>query len=516
MGFRSIASSIGSSDTVITTMPAFFNGAAVLAIANTDSSARTLTLKLRKNNSLTAETIGVIEVAATSSVKYGAPIGLEPGDTLLGSCPTASVMKVSGSLVDGSQPQSSLALESLYIAKFEWDSLTSSPAASTVNTVPSLVTGSLYDMIRGCVLNANGTVNYYLNPTDWAQKFGGGSSNLTGTDGNVMVEVPKFYYRTIRVGNIYTWEVSPVQLPGFTIHPAFIKDGVIVNARYYGAYAACVYDVSATAYLSGLNYDNNDGANGVGVDVTASTGDKLASVKGIYPMVGLTRAEFRTIASNVGTGWRQLDFTLCSAVQMLYLVEKQSFYSQNILGAGNTNGSYLASSGNQSDSPHTIAGAGDSIANGSTDTTSGAGVSAKPGTSFMKYRGIENFYGNCWNWADGILVNDVATGNVYIGNTSANWSDSDGTGMTLVTSSYPTASSYVTDFLPAGPYFLASNSSGGSSSTYATDYQYKSDSADRVVAVGGGADAAAAGAFCVSAVYASSDARRNFGGRLAY
>jgi hypothetical protein len=409
------------------------------------------------------------------------------------------------------------ALSDLYSvsAAFTWDSTTSSPAASFSRGLPRAVEENLYNQMKGCVLNSDGTVNYYLSATDWTQKAGGGASVLTGADGNVMVEIPAFYYRTTRSGSLYTWEVSHVALPGFTLHPAFVKDGVEVAKRYFGAYDACVYDVSATAYLSGLNYDNNDGGNGVGVDVTATTGDKLASVSGIYPMLGLTRGEFRTTASNNGTGWRQLDFTLWSAVQMLYLIEYQSFYSQNILGAGNTNGSYLSSSGDQNDSPHTIAGIANSLGNASTDGTQ-ASAGAKPGTAYMKYRGIENLYGNCWTWADGILVNDVATGNVYIGNDSSDWSDSDGTGMNLVTSSYPTASSYVTDLLPVEAHFLASNGSGGSSSTYITDQQYKSSSSDRVVLVGGAADNGGnAGVFCVYAV-ASSFVRRSVGGRLAF
>jgi hypothetical protein len=173
MGFRNIAASIGTTDTLIAKMPAFFNGAAVLAIANTDSSARTLTLGLRRSGQLSIETIGIIEVAATSSVKYGAPIGLEPGDELFGSCPTAAVVKVSGSVVDGSQALNNFALQDLFTAKFTWDAATASPAASVANTVPTLVTNGLYDMMRGCVVSSSGAVNYLLNPTDWSTKLGG-------------------------------------------------------------------------------------------------------------------------------------------------------------------------------------------------------------------------------------------------------------------------------------------------------------------------------------------------------
>lgn len=401
------------------------------------------------------------------------------------------------------------------VGTFSWNSATNTP-----NSIygQSRAAFGVHDKMRGCVLKDDGSVNYYLLATDWAYKENGAASNLTGEDGQVMVEIPKFYYRVERLNTITTWKVSAVPQSGFTVHPAFIKDGVEVNFRYIGAYSACVQDVTSSpvSYLSGLNWDNNASPAGVAVDVTATTGDKLASVKGIYPMVGLTRAEFRTLAANRGTGWRQLDFTLWSAVQLLYLIEYQSFFSQNLLGAGNTNGSYLAASGNQNDSPHTIAGAGDSIADWSTNTTSGAGVNAKPGISFMKYRGIENLYGNVWQWVDGINVNVGANGNVHVTNKRADFADNTSTNMTLITSSLPTSSGYISDLLPADPYMLPKTNTGGSN-TYMTDYHYASTSSSRVVLVGGSADyGAAAGAFLLASDLVSSLRLRVVGGRLAF
>ena len=396
--------------------------------------------------------------------------------------------------------------QELLTGSFTWNSLTSTP--DSIYGRSQVVTG-IHDMMRGCVLNADGSVNYYLNPTNWSQKADGTSSVLTGANGNVMVEIPKFYYRIVQAGTETTWKISAVQQSGYVTHPAFIKDNVEVDFRYMGAYDACVYDDSASAYLAGLNLDDNT----ANVDTAA---DLLASVKGIYPMVGLTRNEFRLLAANVGTGWRQVDFALWSAVQMLYLTEYQSFYSQDILGAGNTNGSYSSSSADQNDSPHTIAGAGDSIANGSTDATSGAGVSAKPGTSFMKYRGIENLFGNAFNWADGINVNVTAAGNVHVTNTRADFADNTSTNMTLITSSLSTASGFIRDLLPVDGYFLSSSNSGASSTTYITDQHYASTSSNRVVRVGSHAALGAlAGAFCLVSSDASSAANRYLGGRLA-
>ena len=334
-------------------------------------------------------------------------------------------------------------------ASFTWDSGTTSPAATVAKQVPAFVLDNLYTQIKGCVLNTDGTVNYYLKATDWSQKADGTASVLTGADGNVMVEIPKFYFRTTFVGTVTTWEVSPVEVSGFTLHPAFILDGVEVEKRYYSAYDACVYDDSGAAYISGTNLDNATAL----VDTAA---DKLSSVKGVYPMVGLTRNEFRLLAAVNGTGWRQLDFYLWCAVGMLYAVEYQTFYNQDELGDGNTNGSYLASSADQNDSPHTVAGFRDDVGNGSTTSANGQGAATKPGTVAMKYRGIENLFGNCWNWADGININVTATGNVHLANNNdrANYADNTATGHTLITSSLTTGSNNIQALLPLGPYFL--------------------------------------------------------------
>lgn len=373
---------------------------------------------------------------------------------------------------------------------------------------------NLYNRIRGCVLNANGTVNYYLNSSNWAFREDGVTpSVLTGADGNVMVEIPRFWFKRTDAGSVYTWEVATGPKSGFAVHPAFIKDGVEVTHRYIGAYDACFLDATDGLYKSGLNLDN-------ATALFNTAEDKLSSVSGAYPIVGLTRNEARLMAANNGVGWRQLDFALWSAVQMLYLVEHQSFFSQNILGAGNTNGSYLSSSSNQTDSPHTIAGAGNLLGNGSTNTTTGAGVNAKPGTSFMKYRGIENIYGNCWNWCDGININIGTAGTVYYTNTRTAFVDNTAANMTLLSSSLSTGSDFIRNLLPVDFAFLASSvGSGASSTTYITDRHFGSASTSRVLNVGGVANLGAGAGFFAAGADLGSGYRlrvRTVGSRLVF
>jgi hypothetical protein len=431
------------------------------------------------------------------------------------------------------------------------------------------------DMKR-CVLNANGTVNYYLHPTNSTLKADGVTpAVLDGTDGYVMVEVPKFYFKRTLSGDVHTWDIRTNPAADFTLHPAFVKNGVEVDHRYISAYDACLWftrsvtavadagggsitfttsqthplyagDVvtisgttdynatytvtargsnttftavgtftssqtgTATGYVSGKNLDNMSGNIQTGVD-------KLASVSGQYPLVGVTRAECRTLSANNGTGWHQLDFALWSALQMLYLVEYGTLRSQSVLGAGNTNGSYLTSDAVQTNSPHTIAGVSNTtFANASTDGSQPS-AGARPGTAYMSYRGVENFFGNCWSWADGINVNITTAGTVYITNNSANFADDTATGHTLVTSSFPTDSGFIRNLLNTTAYFLSSTNSGGSSTTFVADQHFASASLSRVVLVGGGADRAAlAGVFYLFSDSGSSGRTRSFGARVAY
>ena len=404
------------------------------------------------------------------------------------------------------------------VASFSWNSALASPAAAFDADEGRLI--NAHRNMKRCLLLDNGTVNYFLDPTNSALKADGTASVLTGADGMVMVQIPKFYVRRQVAGTITTWSVSDTALPGFVVHPAFNKDGVEVSHRYYSAYDACAFDVSGSVYISGLNRDNAV-SNTPNVDATATTGDKLASVSGIYPMVGLTRAQFRTIAANRGSGWRQLDWTLFSAVQVLYLTEYQTFFSQSRLGDGNVNGSYVTQSGDQNDSPNSIAGLTNSIGNASTNGSQ-ASAGAKPGTAFMSYRGIENFYGSVCNWADGCIVNpdgavSANQARMWWTNNSADFSDSVKTNMTEIAVNLTTGGDFASAIAATDYFFVATSVTGGSASTFITDGYFGSTSDDRVVLVGGNASSGAvAGAVLVSADNVSSIASRARGARLAF
>ena len=388
------------------------------------------------------------------------------------------------------------------VAMLEWNSADDTYQSDGKNII------NAHMGMRRCVMNSAGEVAYYLDQDSSLLKANGGASVLTGADGDVMVEIPRFYVRFTVLGERFRWEIADTALPGFTIHPAFMFRGVEVPFRYIGAYNASVFAVGSSTYIDGLNLESNTAR----VNVTAVTGDRLASVSGRYPMVGLQRQEFRSLARNRGNGtsssvFQQLDFYLVSAIQLLYLMEFKTFNSQAAIGKGVTGGSYPASSSNQTDSPHSVSGKSNQVGNNT------AGVySTTRDVGWMSYRGIENWFGNCWNYVDGYnSVNFVP----WVNNNPATWADDTTTNYTQLGIAVPSASAaYVRNIQQIPFAFIPSNVTGGSGTTAISD-GFWAATGNTVAIVGGSADNGLfAGGFCWLVSYASSFRSRGVGARL--
>lgn len=385
-------------------------------------------------------------------------------------------------------------------ANLVWDAATDT---YTQNTLGASSVTDIHRGMRRCIVKSDGTVNYYLHATNSTLKEDGTAAIITGADGNVMVEVPAFYVQYLYSGTTHNWAVSLYPRAGFYIHPAFIKAGVQASHRYIGAYDACVNTTGAT-YQSGLNWDNNVGAGQLWNTTTA----KLASVSGIHPAIGVTRAEFRSMAANVGAGWHQLDYNLYSAIYLLYLIEFGSFRSQDITGIGNTQSSYPLGSGVQTDSPHSIAGK----SNASGNATGWLNSAAKD-TAWMSYRGIENLYGNCWSFADGF---NALLGVPYVCGDYTKFADDTATGHTAVGGQMPASGgSYIKDIQAYASGFIPSVV-GGSSTSFVPDGLWTSIGANTILLLGGVADGAALGGVgAANANDASAYRDRTVGARLS-
>ena len=351
----------------------------------------------------------------------------------------------------------------------EWNSATDTylrtGAASGVANSTSYA-GAIQTQMRRCVLNADGTVKYYLHPTDSTKKADGTAAIINGTDGNVMVEIPKFWYKYEHVSGVHKWSISDSNSgPDYEVHPAFIRGGVEKDYRYYPAY-------------EGFNLSG-----------------KLISGSGRTPTVSQTRAQFRIWAAANGAGWSQIDWNLLVAVQLLYLTEYADFNSQAMIGRGNDTGSdYTMTTGGSN-----------SIGNASSLSTNN--------DTWMSYRGIENWYASMFKFIDGVNVQERK---YFINSNPATFADDVFTGDYVDSGITSVATSgYVSNLVPSKKGFVAS-AVAGSDSTYIPDYFYQAAGSKIVLFGGFAASGLYAGCFSLTANLGASYANEYVGSGVSY
>lgn len=211
-----------------------------------------------------------------------------------------------------------------------------------------------FNQIKPCLLK-DGVVVGYLNPDNFTQLENGDSADIvSGESGDVMIEIPKFYYKIARNGNYIDVKISNVLIAGYTDY-AFRYKGVSKDKFYIGAYLGSV-----------------DGT--------------LRSISSSPVTTNETLGSFRDYAQAKGAGYEQLSFNKLTALQVLYLIMFKNLDSQTALGEGYTSTSFDANTGATNDVGMTY---------GSSD-----------GNDHVKFLGIEDFWGNALQWVDGFVASD--------------------------------------------------------------------------------------------------------------
>jgi hypothetical protein len=289
---------------------------------------------------------------------------------------------------------------------------------------------------------------------------------------------------------------------------------------------ACGVTSTITKTTSGAGgYVKNDAP---GVNFTATTGDKMCSVAGVKPLSGwnnptATKPNMRVLATNRGTGWGLLNFNQASLIELLYLVEYANFNAQTQIGAGVTgvddaaagitynnalNNGFTAGVGTSSTDLGNASGKCTGVAHYKTLETD---ADIQP----VSYRGIENFWGNIWEWVDGINIK--ADNMLWIAD--HDFADDTfahpyvDTGLTL-----PNANGYPTNiaFGAALDYGFLASDVGGSDATYLCDYYYRA-TGNRAALVGGRwAHGASAGPFSWNLADAASNVIRTLSARICF
>lgn len=291
---------------------------------------------------------------------------------------------------------------------------------------------------------------------------------VTLSTGDVMVQIPKFYFRRYVEDGIEYIKISRCEKEDFVLHPAFNRPDGIKDFIYIGAY---------------------------------KTGTGNVSKSGLAPLVNLKRSDCRTNAHSKGAGWAILDLATLSAIQMLITVEIASNDSQTLIGRGYCDGNSAAIN----------TGSCDGVAN---LTGRAAGTNGK---TDVVWRGIEGFWGNVWEWFDGLNVNEGA---FYYCNDISAMADDTATNYQKLAFSIATnlSGSYIKTmgFDESQPGILLPETAAGSASTYYCDGLWSSTGWRVAVRGGGWADGSFDGLWFLFVDNTSSNADAYIGSRLLF
>lgn len=217
--------------------------------------------------------------------------------------------------------------------------------------------------------------------------YGDANYRDDGSNGQVMVYQPKFYYKRIppimepnTVGKIIRKDsilISATEQPGFKLHPLF-KNTNNDEVDY----------VLLPAY------------NG------AIVNDKLASIADQKPASNITLTAAEAAAQNRGSQWHITNMAAESANQMLEVVEFGSMNGQLALEDGIVTITTVANANCASQTGSTASlgnstGAAESTTNITKGTTT---VYSEVGKRAISYRGWENPWGNIWRMIGGTNI----------------------------------------------------------------------------------------------------------------
>ena len=417
-----------------------------------------------------------------------------------------------------------------YYYGIEWDTTVSNPIPTRIGKMELHQSLPLQSLMRRCILNDDGTVNYYLHANDSTKRDNSANANIDGSDGQVMVEIPDMYYRFEMQGTICRALISTEALPGFN---KWAKS-------YVSAYEAALdRTVSATPLLSSV------------VNLTAAyrgggnqaDWDELSKTQLGRPATNISLTNFRLYARNRGSvNWNCNTYNAQRKLFWLFAIEYCNFNSQADFNAELTSEGYrqggLSAGVTTLDSgkwdafngyyPIIPCGITNELGNASGfveyDMPSEYDETIKT-VSVPSYRGVENPFGHVWKWTDGckaIIQSDTEGGlsKFYVCDTPENYTSS-GVANYQHRGNLPRTEGYIKTIALGEHGEIMPTALGAGSTTYFCDYFYTniptSGEAERGVLFGGRSDSSTdAGFVCSRTNGTASGASAHVGSRLCF
>lgn len=416
--------------------------------------------------------------------------------------------------------------EDVYSYGIEFDVTVSSPTCQRIGNSDLHRRLPVQSRMKGCLLDDDGNVVEYLNPTDWTGNV------LDGSRGQVMVEIPEHYRKFETDGNKRRVLISELPLSGYALVPR----------QYVSAYQASLQ--RSTNKLSSVKNTSPDFRGG---DNDPSGDGTYRSLLGL-PVTSLNRTALRNYARNRKSGsteWNIYTYELHKTIFWLFVTEYATLNSQETynaapsiegfkqggLGEGVTTWNRQIWSEYNYHKTLIPCGVTDNIGN-LTGIVSYSLLeidnSVVKTFSVPRYRGIENPFGHLWQWVDGINVRistSVSQGGngksqVFVCSDPSKFNDINYDGYRLVGEAARRAG-YVREIFFGDGGEIIAKTVGGGSTNYFCDYHHtvipSSGEELRSVLFGGCADnGAIAGLATANSGSIPSHESLNFGSRLCF
>lgn len=373
----------------------------------------------------------------------------------------------------------------------EWDITVADPTCTRIGNPLFHKSLPIQSEYKGCVVK-NGKLQYYLNPNDWSKKSNGEPSHLDGTDGDVMIRIPRFYGKSGSNGNKRWVRISTVKVDASWTE---------IPEMFISAYRNTIYtdgDTIKVASVVSTDAKYRGGGRRPEYDQYLTT-DQFKTDLG-KPVSGISRATMRTYAAAAGQELLCYEFYKW-IFYWNYVIEYANFnsqkefnseltsdgYHQGGLGPGlstwdwNTWGTY--------NGEYAIAPCGYTNEFGNFSGVKAIQIQSPEMTLYAnRWRGFENPFGDIYTNLEGIVIKrDAAKANSNVYTTTDVSKYGDDYSLFDIAGVEVAQDGFVATFDLGSKAEIIPSSIDGSESTYKCDYHWcDTDSVEkRTLFVGG-------------------------------